>query len=100
MKKMIACAAFSAALLGLAGAAFAADDATAMKPADMATMICRPAATGEKMNAMTATQAPLVCKKIDADRMMSMKKQIEAMPGGEPIWLKMFQEYHIGANGV
>jgi hypothetical protein len=34
------------------------------------------------------------------DAMMSMKKSLEAMPGGEPLYLKMFQEYHIEANGV
>jgi hypothetical protein len=104
MKKMIAAAVCAAALLGVSGAAFAEDammktDAMS-KPAEMATMLCRPAMTGEKMTAMSASKAPLVCKTIDMTDMMAMKKKIEAMPGGEPIWLRMFQEYHIGMNGV
>lgn len=104
MKTSIACAAFAAAVLSLGSVAFAADDAmmksNAMSaPSTMATMLCRPAAAGEKATAMMGTSS-LVCKKIDMDQMMSMKKSLEAMPGGEPLYLKMFQEYHIEANGV
>ena len=104
MKKMIAAAVCAAALLGVSGAAFA-DDAmmktdVMSKPAEMATMLCRPAMTGEKTTAMTASNSPLVCKTINMTDMMAMKKKIEALPGGEPIFLKMFQEYHVGMNGV
>ena len=48
--------------------------------------------------AMTADNAPLVCKKIDMPAMMEAKTKIEAMPGGEPVWLKMFQEFHIDSR--
>jgi hypothetical protein len=110
MKKMIAAAVCAAALLGVSGTAFA-DDAmiksdammktdAMSKPAEMATLLCRPAMTGEKMTAMSASKTPLVCKTINMTDVMALKKKIEALPGGEPIFLKMFQEYHIGMNGV
>ena len=103
MKKTFAFAICTGVLLGLGSSAFAADDAM-MKtstPAmtDMATMLCRPANAGEKATAMMGDKA-IVCKKIDMDKLMAMKKSLEAMPGGEPLYLKMFQEYHVGANGV
>jgi hypothetical protein len=100
MKKLIAGAVCAATLFAFAAPAFAMDDAMAMKPAEMATMLCRPAMAGEKMTAMSATKAKMVCKTIKTDEMMAMKKKIEAMPGGEALWLRMFQDYHIGMNGV
>ena len=104
MKHLISGAAFAAALLGMTSVAFA-DDAmmnsdSMSKPAEMATMLCRPAMPGEKMTAMSATKAPMVCKTIDTNEMTEMKKKIEAMPGGESVWLKMFQDFHVGHNGV
>jgi hypothetical protein len=106
MKNTIASIACMAALLAVGSAAFAADDAMAKPDAmmakpdtTMATMLCRPAAAGEKATAMMGTSS-IVCKKIDMDKMASMKKSLMSMPGGEPLYLKMFQEYHVGANGV
>lgn len=61
--------------------------------------VSRPANAGEIATAMMGTSS-LVCKKIDMEKMTTMKKSLEAMPGGEPLYLKMFQEYHIEANGV
>jgi hypothetical protein len=104
MKLTLTSAAVAAALLALGSAAFA-DDAMGksdamMKPdTTMATMLCRPAAAGEKPTAMMGASG-IVCKKIDMDKMESMKKSLMSMPGGEPLYLKMFQEYHVGANGV
>ena len=104
MKNSIASIACAAALLALGSAALA-DDAMAKPGAmakpetTMATMLCRPAAAGEKASAMMGTSG-LVCKKIDMEKMSSMKSSLQAMPGGEPLYLKMLQEYHIEANGV
>jgi hypothetical protein len=94
MKTTLACAAVAATLLGLATAAMA-DDAMTAKPTHMATMVCRAADTGEKPNAMSGSKA-LVCKPIDMQDVMSMKKTIEAMPNGEPEWLKMINEFQVG----
>lgn len=106
MNKSIASIACAAALLALGSTAFAADDAMAKPGAmmakpdtTMATMLCRPAAAGEKATAMMGTTS-IVCKKIDMEKMSSMKQSLMSMPGGEPLYLKMFQEYHVGANGV
>jgi hypothetical protein len=106
MKNTIASIACAAALLALGSAAFAADNAmakpdamTAKPDTTMATMLCRPAAAGEKASAMMGTGG-IVCKHIDMEKMSSMKQSLMSMPGGEPLYLKMFQEYHVGANGV
>jgi hypothetical protein len=102
MKTLTSGLALAAALLALGSSAMAADDAMMAHPdmTNVATMMCRPAGTGEKANAMTSSNAALVCKPVDITKMMAMKKAIEAMPNGEPVWLKMFQDYHIDANGV
>jgi hypothetical protein len=105
MKNTIASIACATALLALGSAAFADDamgkpDAMMAKPdTTMATMLCRPAAAGEKATAMMGASG-IVCKHIDMEKMSSMKKSLMSMPGGEPLYLKMFQEYHVGANGV
>lgn len=101
MKSTLACAALAVALLGLGSTAFAADNTT-MKPVQpdmMATMMCRPAYPGEKSTATMGT-TPLVCEKIDRDKMMSMKKELSAMPGGEAMALQMFQNYTIQQQGT
>jgi hypothetical protein len=94
------------ALLGMGTTAFAADSAmstsamssASMTTASMATLLCRPAASGEKAMATSADNTPLICKKIDMPEMMDLKAKIQAMPGGEPIWLKMFQDFHIDSR--
>jgi hypothetical protein len=66
-------------------------------PANVATMVCRPAMTGEKATAMMGTKS-LVCKPVDMPATMAMKKKLESMPGGDPIWVKMLEELQIGAT--
>jgi hypothetical protein len=76
MKKSLISAAFACAALAMPGFALA-DDAMgghdAMKaPAKMATMICRPAAAGEKPTAMMAgsSKTGIVCKTMNPEAMM------------------------------
>jgi hypothetical protein len=100
MKTFAMQAALVAALIGTGTTAFAADSgamssSSMTSAATVATMICRPAASGEKPTATSADSMPLVCKKVDMPAMMAMKAKLEAMPGGEPLWLQMFQEFHI-----
>ena len=99
MKMSVACAALAASLIGLSTIALA-DDAMMAKPAmpaHMATMVCRSAMTGEKATAMMGTTA-LVCKPLDQPKAMQMKKSLESMPGGDPIWVKMLEQLQIGAT--
>ncbi|MBV8579066.1 MAG: hypothetical protein JOZ86_00355 [Candidatus Eremiobacteraeota bacterium] len=79
MTKIFLSAALASAALALPGFALA-DDAhdamahDAMQPTTAATMLCRPAAAGEKpMAMMMGTKAPLVCKAI-APQMMQKGK--------------------------
>ncbi len=80
MKKSLISAAFACAALAMPGLAMADDamgghDAMMAKPpAKMATMVCRPAAPGEKPTAMMMGDAKtaIVCKHMDP--MMMMKK--------------------------
>ena len=66
-------AAFACAALAMPGLALA-DDAMshdAMAPSKMATMVCRPAAAGEKPTAMMMNGTTgLVCKAMDPAKMM------------------------------
>ena len=96
MKTLLACTAFAVALLGL-GSIASADDAMMAKPmmSHMPTMVCRPPDAGEKPNAMAGTK-PMLCKAVDMKAMMAMKKSVEAMPNGEPMWLKMESELQVG----
>jgi hypothetical protein len=97
-KTAVACTAMAAALLGFGTIAMAADDAMMAKPmTHMATMVCRPADAGEKATAMMGAKA-LVCKTVDMKEVMAMKKTVEAMPQGEPLWLKMLNEYQVGPS--
>jgi hypothetical protein len=104
MKAFVTNAAIAAALLGLGAIAFAADDATKKTPttptATTATLVCRPAITGEKAGATTVTNVALVCKKVDMDGMMGMRAKMSSMPGGDPIWLQMFQQFQVDQNGI
>ena len=56
----------------------------------MATMLCRPAESGEKATAMMGTKS-LVCKPIDMQEVMSMKPKMD-----EPSWLKMLNSLQVG----
>ncbi len=97
-KRLIAALTLNA-LIATAAAAGAADEMTVhdamAQPAKMATMVCRPAAAGEKSNAATAEKAPLVCKSID----MTKVEKGPAMPAGasasdvNDAWLKMLVNY-------
>jgi hypothetical protein len=78
MKKSLLSAAFACAALAMPGLAMA-DDAMsskmghdAMAPAKMATMMCRPAAEGEKPSAVMtgASKTALVCKPVAMEKMM------------------------------
>lgn len=100
MKMTFACSVLAAAAVALGSTAIA-DDAMMAKPsmpAHVATIICRAAEAGEKATAMMGAKA-LVCKPVDMQQMMSMKKSIEAMPNGEPMWLKMLESLQVG-NGA
>ena len=78
MKKSLLSAAFACAALAMPGLALA-DDAMmghdAMAAPKMATMVCRPAAAGEKPTAMTmgAEKTGLVCKPAAMAEMMKKK---------------------------
>jgi hypothetical protein len=68
-----------------------------MGHADMATLACRTAKTGETPTAMTTDKTPLVCKKVD------MAKVTPPADGTGPemrkAWLDMLQSFHIDLNG-
>lgn len=76
MTKSVLAAAFACAALSLPGLARADDamghGAMATAPAKMATMVCRPAASGEKPSAVMMGEAKtsLVCKAISPAKMM------------------------------
>jgi hypothetical protein len=73
MKKSLLSAAFACAALAMPGLALADDTMShgAMAP-KMATMICRPAAAGEKPTAMMmgTEKTGMVCKPLAMDKMM------------------------------
>jgi hypothetical protein len=103
MKAFVTNAAIAAVLLALGATALAQDTTkkAATGPSAMtATMVCRPATTGEKAMATSATNVALVCKKVDMDAMMAMKTKMSAMPGGDPLWLQMFQQFQVDQNGI
>jgi hypothetical protein len=100
MKKRLLAALMLNALLATAAAAGAADEMSSghdamAQSAKTATMLCRPAAMGEKSNAATADKAPLVCKNID----MTKVEKGPAMPTGatasdvNSAWVKMLVDY-------
>jgi hypothetical protein len=96
MKTIVSCALFAATMFGIPAIAAAADDAM-MKPAmpnGMATMMCRPAQTGEKATAMMGKKA-IVCKTIDMGKMDAMKKSMDAMPGGDKLYQQWMQDFNI-----
>ena len=75
MKKSVLSAAFACAALAMPGLALADDAMTghdAMSAPKMATMVCRPAAAGEKPSAMMtgAAKTGLVCKPVAMEKMM------------------------------
>ena len=83
MKTILSVALFAATLLG-AGSIASAADHSMMKAApanSMATMMCRPAHTGETATAMMGAKG-IVCKTIDMSKVSAMEKKLEAMPGG------------------
>jgi len=95
MKLTFACTAVTAALIGLNSVAMAEDTMMAKPaamPAHMATMLCRPAESGEKATAMMGTKS-LVCKPIDMQEVMSMKPKMD-----EPSWLKMLNSLQVGVG--
>ncbi|MDB5070788.1 MAG: hypothetical protein JWM87_1899 [Candidatus Eremiobacteraeota bacterium] len=72
MKKSLISAAFACAALAMPGLALADDAMSAKAPAKMATMVCRPAAAGEKPSAMMMGDAKtaIVCKTMKPEMMM------------------------------
>jgi hypothetical protein len=74
MKKSLLSAAFACAALAMPGLALADDAMTghdAMAAPKMATMVCRPAAAGEKPSAMMmGGKTGLVCKPVAMEKMM------------------------------
>jgi hypothetical protein len=41
----------------------------------------------------------LVCKTLDKNKIMHIKKMLDAMPNGQPIWLQMLEMLPVG-NGA
>ncbi|HEY4439698.1 MAG TPA: hypothetical protein VGN14_04545 [Candidatus Elarobacter sp.] len=115
MKSFLTAAALGVALLALPGAAFAdtsmssAHDAMApaMAPhkaaANDATMLCRPAAAGEKANA-TAGSKPLICKSLEPmmqHGMMMVPKTTSTADKAWNAWLEHALDVPaaVGGNG-
>lgn len=96
MKTILSCALFAATMIGLTSIASAADDAMmkSATPSSMATMMCRPAHTGEKASAMMGKKA-IVCRMIDKSKMDAMKKEMTAMPGGDKMFKDWMQDFNI-----
>lgn len=100
MIKSACIAAFAAVVLGSASAASAMDDGN-MSPsmmaanhmAQMPTMVCRPAATGEQPNAMMTNtdKTAIVCKKIDAAKIMKGPGMMSSADTENEAWIKMMQ---------
>jgi hypothetical protein len=100
MKRPALAAMTFAAVLACTVAAGATDDTMSghdamAHPANMATMLCRPATSGEKSNAMTADKTSLVCKTIDMTKVEKGPAMSPGMTSDEvnKAWIKMLNEY-------
>jgi hypothetical protein len=94
MKRMLSlCAA--AAILSCGSASLANDAAAVSQTAQdqtMATLVCRPAGSGESPSATTEDKVALVCKPLDMNPIMAMKPHIEAAPNGEQMWQDLMND--------
>jgi hypothetical protein len=72
--------------------------AQAGMPGNMATLLCRQATSTEKPMATMGSET-LVCKTLDKNKIMHIKKMLDAMPNGQPIWLQMLEMLPVG-NGA
>jgi hypothetical protein len=99
MKHTFACCLLALSVLGF-GTAALADDAMMAHPdkSAMATLVCRPAKTGEMATAMTAAKADLVCKPLDTKSIMAMQKSIESMPNGPVMWQQLLSDMTLGVH--
>jgi hypothetical protein len=61
----------------------------------MATLVCRPAHSGETASATTTDNVSLVCKPLDMKPIMEMKPHIEAMPKGDEKWKNLFSDFEL-----
>ncbi len=94
--KTILSSLFAIALLSSGKAAFADGTALAQAtPSTMATLVCRPAASGETATATTADNVSLVCKPLDMQPIMAMKPQIQAMPNGTAMWESLVNDFDL-----
>jgi hypothetical protein len=93
MKSIVTCGLLAAVLSGLTLAAASAD--TTPPAAEMASLVCRPAASGEKPSALTTGQVALVCKPLDMKPFMAMKAAMLGTPAGELLWLNAYNAMHI-----
>jgi hypothetical protein len=59
----------------------------------MATLVCRPAESGEAPSATTSDNVALVCKPLDMSPIMAAKSQIEAAPNGEQMWQNLINDF-------
>jgi hypothetical protein len=90
MKKLISGILVAAAVAGFGIAASADGTQT------VATLTCRPANTGETPSATTGDNVPLVCKSIDTQPLMAVKKALMTMPNGEAMWDSMWSLFEYG----
>lgn len=100
MKNFLCCTVFATALVGLAASPIVAQTAmssTAM-PANMATMMCRPAGPNDKPTAMMGDKG-IVCKAIDMKKLKAIRDKLMGMSNGEPVWYQMLQMLPVG-NGA
>jgi hypothetical protein len=85
----LAVAAFTSAVL-IARAQTTMPQTQQMIPAGtVATLVCRPAKSGEDTSATASGGQALRCKAFDNTPVMSMKPRVMAMPNGEKMWNDM-----------
>jgi hypothetical protein len=99
MKQTLASALLALSVLGF-GTAALADDAMMAHPdkTTMATLVCRPAKTGETATAMTTGKTDLVCKPLDTKSIMAMQKSIESMTNGPVMWQQLLSDMTLGVH--
>jgi hypothetical protein len=86
----------AAALLSCSSASLANEPEVVSQVAQakmMATLVCRPAQSGEAPSATTGAKVALVCKPLDMKPIMAMKSRIEAMPNGDQMWENLMNDF-------
>ena len=93
MKTIITCLLVAASL---AGAGIIASADTAAPSNEMATLVCRPAASDEKTMAQTTDNQALVCKPFDPKPLMAAKGPMSSIPNGTAMWQQMYNGIILG----